>query len=72
MKVLTAKVVEGRLDLPAGALRDGDTVTLLIGEPEEQGFHLSDAEQEELRAAIAEAQQDEGVDGWQLLYQLKP
>lgn len=49
MKVLTAKVVEGRLDLPAGALRDGDTVTLLIGEPEEQGFHLSDAEQEELR-----------------------
>lgn len=47
-------------------------MTLLIAKPEEQGFHLSDAEQEELRAAIAEAQQGEGVDGGQLLYQLNP
>ncbi len=41
--MLTAKVVEGRLDLPEGTLRDGEIVTLLVADSEEAGFRLSDA-----------------------------
>ena len=71
MKVLTAKVVEGRLDVPAGALHDGDIVTLLVPETEEEGFHLPPEAQERLQAAIAEAERGEMVDGWQLLDDLQ-
>jgi hypothetical protein len=71
MKVLTATVVDGRLDLPKGALHDGDTVTLLAPDREEKGFHLSDDQQADLRAAIAEADRGETVDGRRLLDELK-
>ncbi len=71
MKVLTATVVGGRLDLPKGALHDGDTVTLLVPDREEKGFHLSDDQQADLRAAIAEADRGETVDGRRLLDELK-
>ena len=71
MKVLTATVVDGRLDLPKGALHDGDTVTLLVPDREEKGFHLSDDQQADLRAAIAEADRGETVDGRRLLDELK-
>jgi hypothetical protein len=36
MKILTAKFVNGRLDLPEGSVREGDTVTLLVPEQEEE------------------------------------
>ncbi len=71
MKILTSKVVRGRLDVPAGALREGATVTLLVPEPDEKGFRLPDELQGELRAALEEAARGESVDGWQLLDQLK-
>ena len=67
MKVLTAMVVDGRPELPEGTLHDGDTVTLLVPDREEKGFHLSDDQQADLRAAIAEADRGETVDGRQLL-----
>jgi hypothetical protein len=70
MKVLTAKVVDGRLELPKGTLHDGDTVTLLVPDREAKGFHLSDDPQADLRAAIAEAERGETVDGRQLLDEL--
>jgi hypothetical protein len=70
MKVLTATVVDGRLELPEGTLHDGDTVTLLVPDREEKGFHLSDDPQADLRAAIAEADRGETVDGRQLLDEL--
>jgi hypothetical protein len=71
VKVLTATVVDGRLELPEGTLHDGDTVTLLVPDPEEKGFHLSDDQQVDLRAAIAEADRGETVDGRRLLDELK-
>ena len=72
MKMLTATVVDGRLELPEGTLHDGDTVTLLVPEREEKGFHLSDDQQADLRAAIAEADRGDTVDGRQLLGELNP
>ena len=67
MKILTAKVVDGHLDVPEGALNNGDTVTLLVQEEDEDGFHLPAELQAELRAAIEEADRGESLDGWQLL-----
>ena len=69
MKILTAKVVNGRLDIPEGCLQEGATVTLLIPDDEE-GFRLSPEEQAELLEAIAQAERGEGIDGWQLLDEL--
>jgi len=70
MKVLTAKVVDGRLELPKGTLHEGDTVTLLVPDRDEEGFHLCDDQQVDLREAIAEAERSETVDGRQLLDEL--
>jgi len=36
MKMLTAKVVRGRIDLPEDLLEEGSTVTVLIPEGEER------------------------------------
>ena len=72
VKVLTAKVADGLLDVPEGILRDGDTVTLLVPEPEETGFRLSEEQQALLRAAILEADEGRSVDGWQLLDEIRP
>jgi hypothetical protein len=69
MKVLTARVIDGRLDIPEGSFREGDTVTLLVPEDEE-GFRLSAEEQALLLASIAQADRGEVVDGWQLLDEL--
>ena len=70
MKVLTAKVVDGKLDVPDGTLEEGATVTLLLPEAEE-GFTLSQEEQELLLEAIRQADRGEVVDGWQLLDDLR-
>jgi len=70
MKILTAKVVDGRLDVPEGCLEEGATVTLLIPEDEE-GFHLTPEEQAFLLESIAQGERGEAVDGWQLLEDLK-
>lgn len=70
MKMLTAKVVDGQLDLPEGTLEEGVTVTLLVPELEED-FELTEEQQEELAQAIAEADRGEGVDGWQFLAELR-
>ena len=70
MKVLTAKVIDGGLDVPKGCLQEGATVTLLIPEDEE-GFRLSPEEQAFLLESIAQGERGEVVDGWQLLDDLK-
>jgi hypothetical protein len=70
MKVLTARVLDhGRLDVPEGSLQEGATTTLLVPEAEE-AFELSPAEKSLLLEAIAQADRDETVDGWQLLAEL--
>jgi hypothetical protein len=69
MKLLTAKVVDGQLDLPEGALEEGVTVTILVPEPE-GGFELSEEQSRELARALGEADRGEGVDGWELLEEI--
>lgn len=71
MKVFTVKVVGGHLQMPAGALPDGATVTVLVPDGEEQGFTLTESERAELAKAIQEADDGKTVDGWQLLRELE-
>ena len=71
MKMLTARVVDGRLDLPAGALEEGATVTILVPE-QDQAFELTEEQERELTQALAEADRGEGIDGSQLLGELRP
>jgi hypothetical protein len=70
MKLLTAKVIDGQLDLPEGVLEEGVTITLLVPE-EDEDFELTGKQQEELAQALAEADRGEGVDGWQFLAELR-
>lgn len=71
MKVLSAKFVDGRLDVPNGTLHEGDTVTLLVPEREDdEGFTLTEDETVRLREALEEADRGEGIDGWKLLEEL--
>lgn len=69
-EALTAKVIDGQLDLPEGVLEEGVTVTLLVPE-EDEDFELTEEQQEELAQALAEADRGEGVDGWQFLAELR-
>jgi len=71
MKLLSAKVVDGHLDLPEGTLEDGATVTILIPEDETR-FRLTEDQKAELAQAVAEADRGELVDGWELLDDLSP
>ena len=70
MKILTAKYINGHLDLPEGCLREGDVVTLLVAEQDHE-FTLTPAESSRLKAAIAQANRGEGIDGWNLLEELR-
>jgi hypothetical protein len=69
MKLLTAKFMDGHLDIPEGCLQEGDVVTLLVPEAE-QGFELTPEERAFLLESIAQADRGEVVDGWQLLDEL--
>ena len=70
MKILTAKYINGRLDLPEGSLNEGDIVTLLVADEDEQ-FILTPEETSRLEAAIAQANKGESTDGWNLLEELR-
>jgi len=70
MKLLSAKVVGGHLDVPEGTLPEGARVTVLVPEDESR-LELTEEQQVELAAAIAEADRGEGSDGWQLLEELR-
>ena len=70
MKILTAKFINGRLDLPEGSLNEGDVVTLLVSDQEVQ-FRLTPEETSRLEAAIAQADKGEFTDGWNLLDELR-
>jgi len=70
MKMLSAKVIDGHLDLPKGTLEEGQTVTILVPEPE-GSFELTAEQHQELAESLAEADRGEGIDGWQLLAELR-
>jgi hypothetical protein len=64
--MLTAKVVDGQLDVPKGLLEEGTIVTLLV--PETPGvFDLSDEESAFLRDSLAQIARGEWVDGDELI-----
>ncbi len=71
MKILTAKYINGRLDLPEGSLNEGDVVTILVSDQEVQ-FRLTPEETSRLEAAIAQANKGESTDGWNLLDENSP
>lgn len=70
MKIVTGKVLHGRVEVPADVVAEGSLVTMLVSEPEE-GFELSPEPEDELVEAIAEADRGDFVDGWKLLRELK-
>lgn len=70
MRIVTGKVVHGRIDVPGDVLTEGSVVTMLVSEGEE-GLELSPELEDELVAAMAEADRGETVDGWELLRNLK-
>jgi len=70
MKVVTSKVVDGGLDLPAGTLQDGETVTLVVHD-DEASFSLTEEERSMLAESMAQVQRGEWLDGRQLLDELK-
>ena len=72
MKMLTAKVVDGQLDVPAGTFEEGLTVTILVPEHDDQeGFDVSDEQRAVLLESLEQARRGEGVDGWKLLEELR-
>ncbi len=70
MKILTAKFINGHLELPEGAVREGDVVTVLVRDSKEE-FSLTPEERSHLEFAIAQADRGEGIDGWRLLDDLR-
>ena len=69
MKVMTARVVDGRIDTGDAELQEGASVAVLISESSE--FRLTPAEQDELELALAEIRRGEYTDGRQLLRELR-
>jgi hypothetical protein len=66
MKMLTAKVKDGQLDVPKGLLEEGATVTVLIPESDEP-FELTPEQRQVIEESIAQIERGEWVDGWALL-----
>ncbi len=70
MKMLTAKVVDGHLDLPVGELPEGATVTLLLPDDDEP-FMLTEDQRRELKKSIGQADRGETIDAWEFLRSLQ-
>lgn len=70
MKMLTAKVIDGRLDVPEGLLEEGTTVTVLVPENDE-GFELTDEESAFIRESLAQIGRGEWVDGEELIDEIR-
>jgi hypothetical protein len=71
MEMFTAKLINGRLDVPEGSIPDGAEVIVLVPGDDESGFALSEAERAELTEAMEQLRRGEGTDGWELLRELK-
>jgi hypothetical protein len=66
---MTARVVDGKIDVGEAELREGAAVAVLISD--ESGFHLSEREEQELELALSEIQSGNHTDGHALLRDLK-
>lgn len=70
MKVITGKVVAGKIVVEGEPLEEGSTVTVLAPERDET-FILDSEAQTALLAAMAEADRNEVITGEELLSQLQ-
>jgi len=64
--MMNGRVANDCIELPAGSVPDGTTVTILLPEHDDQ-FELSPAEREMLLLSIDQAERGETTDGWKLL-----
>jgi hypothetical protein len=69
MKITTGTVVSGKIEVEGDPLPEGCTVTILA--PDEGGFDLGPQEEEELLAAVAEADAGDVIDGEGFLRELR-
>ena len=69
MKVMTVRVVDGKIDVGDAELQEGAAVAVRISEGSD--FQLSDSEEEELELALAEIRNGDYTDGRELLQELK-
>ncbi|OHB76815.1 MAG: hypothetical protein A2Z25_04020 [Planctomycetes bacterium RBG_16_55_9] len=70
MKVVSGKVIAGRIVVEGEPLEEGCTVTVLVPERDE-AFVLDSEAEASLLAAIAEADRGETITGEQLLSKLR-
>ena len=70
MRMLTARVVDGQLDVPKGLLEEGATVTVLVPEADES-FDLTDEEGAFIRESLTQIASGDWVDGEQLLSEIR-
>ena len=70
MLVTTGKVTGGAIEVEAGTLPEGATVTILATENGEV-FELNSSDEEFLLAAIAEVERDEVVSASELFKQIR-
>jgi hypothetical protein len=69
MKVMTARVVNGKIDVGDTELEEGAAVAVLVSRTSD--FRLTEAEQEELELALDEIRRGDYTDGRELLKELK-
>lgn len=69
MKLVTAQVVDGRIEVPPEIV-DGSKVAILAADDEEP-FTLSPSEERELTEALGEIEAGRYIDGWALLEELR-
>ena len=70
MKVITGRVIDGRVELPAEFVAEGAHVMVLAPESDEP-VRLSPAEERELVEAMDQIRRGEYVDGQDLLNELR-
>jgi hypothetical protein len=70
MKIVSGKVIAGKIVVEGEPLEEGCTVTVLAPERDET-FVLDSQDEESLLAAIAEADRGETITGEQLLSKLR-
>ncbi len=70
MKVITGTVVDGKIEVPAGALSDGESVAILARGSDEP-IRLTAEQDEELSRAVEEIRRGKFVEGDELLAELR-
>ena len=69
MKLVTAEVIDGKIEVPP-EIREGSRVAILAADDEEP-VALSSSEEEELSQALAQIDSGQYLDGWTLLEEIK-